>query len=338
MSKFFSFGDIHFSCMNKWNYDAGNNFIKWFENYDFGPKEECEIAFAGDISERDLNPGKVIDQMDRFFELCSLKFASTYICMGNHDKKLYRGEEQHALMFLENKPNIYIAEDETVFTTKNGFNILMLPHQRLETETVNDRYNSIADKFQEEYDVIMGHWQIKSLEGPLSFLDGVDITKYKAKQWAIGHIHTRDRQEYIGSVWPNNVSEQFTKYPRCYKVIDSETGCSEVFIPEFLHYETLVYGEPIPEQKENCTYVYTISSCANEKQAREKYPEVYIRGIESRNKVDMSNITSDSDADGFNIALMKSFDNMLTELDVPVSRTAYSMVKKILTELDEKTD
>ena len=79
MKKIVSFGDIHFSSIQEWSYEAGEHFIEWFENTDFGPKEELEFLFAGDIGQKDVNPGKVIDQMDRLFNSASKKSKWTHI-------------------------------------------------------------------------------------------------------------------------------------------------------------------------------------------------------------------------------------------------------------------
>lgn len=127
MSKVLCFGDVHFSSINAWNYKAGEYFIDWFEHENFGNKDDIEMIFVGDIAERDVNPGNVVDQMWRLFASASSKAKAVYVVCGNHDKKLYHDIEQHSLKFLTNLPNVHVFEKETELVTENGYNVLVLP-------------------------------------------------------------------------------------------------------------------------------------------------------------------------------------------------------------------
>lgn len=342
MKKVLSFGDVHFSAMNAWNIDAGENFIRWFDEQDFGPKEDVEFLFTGDISERDVNPGIVIDQMNRLFNLCSKKGAATWICVGNHDKKLYHDRLQNSLIFLENIEGVHVINEAKTVVSKNGFKILVMPHlhtTEMNSMTLHDFYNQMIDSegFIQEWDICTGHWNIAEGEGHGFKSEGVKIDKLRphVKSWSLGHIHTRSLKEYCGSIWPNKYDEQFSLYKRCYKEYNENEQTIEMPLPEFLHFEELEFGKEPPERKENCAYVYTILNCKSEKLAREKYPTIYIRGIEQQVKADFSNLSSDSSRSGFNQTYSESYSEMIKELKIKVTRAADGIIKGILREKDE---
>lgn len=335
MKKLVRFGDIHFSALNTWNIDAGERFLKWFEKEDFGDKQDLELCLAGDISEKDTNPGIVIDQMIRFFNLCKQKFSKTYVCLGNHDRKLYHGEEQHNCMFLRNDQDICIIEQETSLVTPNGFEVLFLPHKKVENFVSLSKY--YTDKAQELmslskngiYDTIVGHFQIKSNTGKFSFLEGVDISKYKTHSWSIGHIHIRIDEKYLGSVWPNNVDEQNTKLPRGYKVLDENKVDTHVCIPtDFLEYKTIKFGQDL---ESDGNVVYTIEDAPSVKEAEEKYNSFNVRQISH-----MSQVSVDTDAEIEKSSLLdvqrdykKLFDDMIRELNIDVSRSIYAYIQTL---------
>lgn len=342
MKKVLSFGDVHFSAMNPWNIDAGNNFIKWFENQNFGQKEDIEFLFAGDIAERDINPGIVIDQMNRLFKLCSEKGKATWICMGNHDKKLYHDRLQNSLMFLNNIQGVSVINEPKTITSANGFKILFLPHlhtTEMNSMTLHDYYNQLinSDGFIQEWDICTGHWNIAEGEGHGFKSEGVNIEKLKphVKSWSLGHIHTRGLKEYCGSIWPNKYDEQYSLYKRCYKEYNENNQTIEMPLPEFLHYEELELGKEVPEQLPDCAYVYTIINCKSEKLAKEKYPNIYIRGIEQQVKADFSKVGSDKENNGFNKTYTESYDDMVKELKIKVTRAANGIIRGILRERDE---
>lgn len=341
MSKICSFGDVHFSSINQWNSEAGENFIDWFDKEDFGPKDETELVFVGDIAERDTNPGDVIDQMYRLFNLASKKAKHVYVCMGNHDKKLYHDKEQHSLKFLSNFPNITVYETETAITTENGYKVLMLPWQRMvDGITLHDYYNTSLPKelTDTEYDLVVGHWNIKEEKGLQWMQEGVDLKKFKTKSFAIGHIHLRTRDEYVGSVFPNSVAEQNDCYPRGYKVYENGKE-SFVEMPRFLKYVTIKYGESIPEREPNCAYAYVISECNTEAEAKEKYPEIQVRGIErpasTARNIDVNSVESSelsSITTNYITDLPNAFCDFIKETGTTLSRPTFTLIKNLLAE------
>lgn len=341
MSKVICFGDVHFSSINTWNYKAGEHFIKWFEQENFGNKDEIEMIFVGDIAERDVNPGNVVDQMWRLFESASHKAKSVYVVCGNHDKKLYHDIEQHSLKFLTNLPNVHVFEKETELVTENGYKVLVLPWQAKSSEgiTLHDYYNKLSENYKDKtYDIITGHWNIRETTGPAWAQDGVDLTNLHAKCYAIGHIHLRIRDEYIGSIFPNSIAEQNDSYPRGYKIYENGEESFKL-MPRFLKYVTLKLGDELPNEDTNCSYAYIITNCNTEVEAKEKYPDVCIKGIERVPTRITTNTQVCTDGDAVDLSqfsntyisdLPKAFAEMIKESGITVSRSTYSLVNSVI--------
>lgn len=341
MSKVICFGDVHFSSINTWNYKAGEHFIKWFEQENFGNKDEIEMIFVGDIAERDVNPGNVVDQMWRLFESASHKAKSVYVVCGNHDKKLYHDIEQHSLKFLTNLPNVHVFEKETELVTENGYKVLVLPWQAKSSEgiTLHDYYNKLSEDYKDKtYDIITGHWNIRETTGPAWAQDGVDLTNLHAKCYAIGHIHLRIRDEYIGSIFPNSIAEQNDSYPRGYKIYENGQESFKL-MPRFLKYVTLKLGDELPNEDTNCSYAYIITNCNTEVEAKEKYPDVCIKGIERVPTRITTNTQVCTDGDAVDLSqfsntyisdLPKAFAEMIKESGITVSRSTYSLVNSVI--------
>lgn len=341
MSKVICFGDVHFSSINTWNYKAGEHFIKWFEQENFGNKDEIEMIFVGDIAERDVNPGNVVDQMWRLFESASHKAKSVYVVCGNHDKKLYHDIEQHSLKFLTNLPNVHVFEKETELVTENGYKVLVLPWQAKSSEgiTLHDYYNKLSENYKDKtYDIITGHWNIRETTGPAWAQDGVDLTNLHAKCYAIGHIHLRIRDEYIGSIFPNSIAEQNDSYPRGYKIYENGQESFNL-MPRFLKYVTLKLGDELPNEDTNCSYAYIITNCNTEVEAKEKYPDVCIKGIERVPTRITTNTQVCTDGDVVDLSqfsntyisdLPKAFAEMIKESGITVSRSTYSLVNSVI--------
>lgn len=341
MSKVLCFGDVHFSSINAWNYKAGEYFINWFEQENFGNKDDIEMIFVGDIAERDVNPGNVVDQMWRLFASASSKAKAVYVVCGNHDKKLYHDIEQHSLKFLTNLSNVHVFEKETELVTENGYNVLVLPWQAKSAEgiTLHDYYNKLSENYKDKtYDIVTGHWNIKETTGPAWAQDGVDLTNFHANCYAIGHIHLRIRDEYVGSIFPNSIAEQNDSYPRGYKVYENGVETFEP-LPRFLKYVTVKLGEELPAEETNCSYAYIVTECNTEVEAKERYPEACIKGIErvptrittstqvnaDGNTVDISQFSNTYISD-----LPKAFAEMIKESGITVSRSTYSLVNSVI--------
>lgn len=335
MKKFYEFGDIHFSSINPWSQLVGDKFIDWFDKTDFGDKDDIEIGFAGDIAERDVNPGKVVDQIDRLFNIASNKFKHVYVTVGNHDKKLYHDVEQHSLYFLENKKNVTVVDKMQELKSQNGFDILFMPHQRFDNIELTDYYNALPDTvYNKSYDIVFGHWAIKNEKGLDYMKKGVDITKFKdVKSFAIGHVHLRVMPEYLGSIWPNSTVEYDTNRPHGYKVLDEDRKESFVEFPEFLAYKEINLGDSVTDNPDTVT-VYTVKNCNSMLEAVSKYPNLYIKDIErpqsSTSDLELSTDTVKSVAIGYINDIPKAFDDMIKETNMTIGRPVYSLCKKLL--------
>ena len=331
--KFICFGDIHFSSINQWNFEAGEHFIEWFDAHDFGDPNEIEFGFVGDIAERDTNPGNVVDQIDRLFKLCSKKGKHTYIAIGNHDKKLYHDIEQHSLVFLRKYKNVTVIEKETVIDTENGFKILFLPWQRIQGQTLHEYYDSLGDEWTSpHYDALVGHWQIKEDSGPAWQQVGVDISRFDATCMCIGHIHNRVRDEYIGSVFPNNIDEYDPNRARGYKVLNEDRTVTFEELPEFLKYQTIDLGDTPAEPAKECAVVYTVKNCVSELEAQEKYLNLLNRGIERETLLgkDAVDVSTESVSNMTVTEPFEAYEQMVKEMGLKVNRTVHNDIKRLL--------
>lgn len=328
MKKIFGIGDVHFSSMNKWNIETGELFLKWFERWNPGKKEDCELFFAGDISEKDVNPGIVILQMMRLFKLCEEKFAHTYICMGNHEKKYFRCEEQHSLMFLDEFKSITVIENLSHIKTDNGFDVLVMPFFKTTVEhNLYDLYNNLPQEYYDtEWDAIVGHWEIKDTVQFADSKTSVNIDNIKTKAYFIGHIHTRVDEKYLGSVWPNNIKENTTPLPRGIKCLNENREEEFIPFPIFLQYNRIKLNDKIVKHDDRIE-VFVIDDF-NLSKAKEFYKDVhFIPGTVKTKKVE--SIESDDTVLDFT-SYIEIFNKMIDDLNLKISRPIYSKVLKII--------
>lgn len=329
------FGDVHFSSLNPWNKEAGDNFIKFFKD-NFKNEKRTNIAvFLGDIAEKDVNPGSVIDQMTELFDFCSEVFLKTLVLTGNHDKKLHRGVVQTSLEFLNRFENVEVIETIKTFDVE-GRKILAMPHLRTEGISLEEFYNSYDWSNQEHCDIAIGHWTIK-IPGNKLCEDGVDIKKLPVDTVICGHIHNRILPEYTGSCWPNKSSEMDipdTKLPRCYKVWDTKSNKIDcVPWPIFLSYENIEYPNKI-EEVPNCNYsrVFTVYNIKNKLEAVDYYSGHWIKStFIEKDKSTKDNIMKSDEADIFLFKDNKeAFHSMIKEQNLKVSRQAIKIVTDLL--------
>lgn len=314
------FGDLHLSAINPWNYDVGENFIKWFSNFTSSLKDDDpHIIWLGDITEKDVNPGDVIDQEYRVFDICSKVFKSTTVIMGNHDIKLYRQKAQHSLKFLRNFNNVDVVDSPKTVNICNT-KIRILPHIRVQGQSLSDYYSNM--KFDDEVDLTVGHWNIYDPNN--SLLGGVKIDNMKSKNFCLGHIHTRISEEYTGSIFPNKVSEEGE---RVYKVFNNGKLIKEEKLPTFLKYEVIKYPDNVPQYNDTIVRVYTVLGLTNLTAAKSYYKNLYIRGVEPK-KYDNKTLISDE------IFLYKdnlqAYNDWLRETKYPISRKAAVIISNML--------
>lgn len=317
------FGDLHLSAMNSWNCIVCEKFIDWFKKWAEELQDNnAEILWLGDITEKDVNPGDVIDQEYRIFDLCSKRFNKTYILMGNHDLKLYRQKVQHSLKFLRNFENIIIIENPTVINSCNT-SIRCLPYIRVQGQSLADYYTNM--KFDSDVDLTVGHWNFFDAKRP--YEGGVKLDNMRSKMFCLGHIHTRVDPIYTGSIVPNKISEEGE---RVYKVFDSGKLIKEELLPTFLKYETLEYPNKAPIYRDGIIRVFTIVGISNLTLAKSFYKGLNIRAVEAK-KIDKDQTSSYTSEEVFLYKdNLQAYNDWLKETKYPISRRATVMITELL--------
>ena len=276
MGQLYVFGDAHFSALNPWNKDVDEKFIEWFRKFCETQPGCNSIIWLGDITERDVNPGNVVDQVTRLFQMCSDSFKEVFVVMGNHDLKLYRGDLQHSLKFLENFKNVKVVTKVEDIMIQHIL-VRFMPFQRIEGTTLNDYYSNLTWDSKPEADLTVGHWN-KTGDG---CFDGVDISKMKTKEFCLGHIHTRISPEYIGSLFPNKSTEVGERVYKVYnKDCDEDKMTSvEVKLPTFLSYDVIKYPDKIADVKDDAVHIYSVSNIHSLNEAKVYYKNYYIKSL-----------------------------------------------------------
>lgn len=325
------FGDVHFSAMNPWNRDVADVFIRWFEK-EFGDShKEDSLWMLGDLADSAVNGGFVIEKMFHFVSYAASRFSKVYILMGNHDVKLIRSISQSAVSFLNEIDNVEVIDKPREITSLSGLKVLCLPHMRLSNgKSIADYYNS-SDYSQwmssQRADVCIGHVAIKD---DFIFKDELDIDRIPADIKIFGHIHTRSRKEYIGSVWPCKDSEVETKHPRCYMVIDKDKNIKEVKLPVFLTYKTVEYPEEA-KAEEGVVTVFIVDGLQSLAEARSFYKDVYVKSVSKKLQTskESSNLKQEVDLKVFRSS-KEALDSAIAEQKISVSRPVYSELVKAL--------
>lgn len=317
------FGDIHLSAMTPWVHEVGEKFISWFDKWcDSINDSDPNILWLGDITEKDVNPGDVVDQEYRLFKRCSEVFNNVYVLMGNHDLKLYKSKAQHSLKFLRNIPHVHIIETPEEFTINNT-SIRALPFMRIEGQTLVDYYSNM--KFDADVDLVVGHWNKVDKKNPL--IKGIDISNMRSKMFCLGHIHTRVDPDYTGSIFPNKVNEEGQ---RVYKIFNDGKLIDEVELPCFLKYKTITYPEKIENANDGIVYVYEVNGIKSLQAAKQQYPDKYIRGVRAV-IIDKETTSSYKSSDIFVYKNnLEAYNDFLKETKYPVSRRASVIINDLL--------
>lgn len=326
----YSFGDVHFGDTYEWGLEIGQRFLKYIKTVDFGNKDEIEAILVGDLSDKDKNAGEAVDQISEFGQILSEKFKHVYIVTGNHDKKTTRHNKvQNAIKFLGNRyDNVTVYEDPCYVKTSNGFDCCFLPYIGKDDSQCNEQLNEWLTNNKGEADITAGHFFVN---GDLPGI-GVDFNLLpKSKLYAIGHIHTRLQEYYLGSIWPNKITEVETKYARAIRALDDKGNISEITIPEFVVYEEVTYPDKIVRVRDNLTHIYTVNNCNNILLAKNYYKGNYVRAV-----IRQDELSSEIDikADDKQIFLYKNdkeaFDAMIKETGIKVSDTLYKYCEELM--------
>lgn len=332
--KVYSLGDTQFQALNQWNYEAGNRFIDWFEDVEVEPGSY--LIHLGDVGEKDINPGNVVCQMERFFNACREKFEKTFILVGNHDIKQYHGVTQVSFEFAEEKPGIEIVRDIKVLDL-GGQAILAMPHVRVPGKTIIDYYNALsAEDYakllppgKDMFDLCVGHWQKQTDDGGPTWLSsGVDISRIPAKRFALGHIHDRPFEEYTGSAWPLRVSEETGAFPRVIRVLGESDFEEDIQIPRILTYDKVRYPDPIQKADDGLIHVYTVDNCPNVGAARELYKGAHIRSLGLPPVDDGKSVTTEEDFEVKDFC--EAFQLFLKEKGLRINRNVLKTVNEAL--------
>lgn len=320
------FGDVHLSCLNPWNYAIGEKIINWFSSR-FSKEDKSNYAiFAGDITEKDVNPGDVIDQLDALMYFCTEHFKKVYIVMGNHDLKLYKGRVQHSLKFLKRKYCVEIIE--TVQDIELEGNIIRCcPFLRVEGQTVEDYYSNFEWGGWPQAKVTVGHWNI--IDPAAKMGGGVDVSKMKTDYFALGHIHTRISPVYMGSIAPNNISEYTPNQKRVFKILSPDGSFTEEEIPHFVEYLTIQYPNPVPESNTDTVKIYTVDNCKSVQEAKAFYSDYFVKSIVNTAVAQKDRVEIKTDFIIFEDNL-KAVDAWLKESKLSLSRPAYAILQKAL--------
>jgi calcineurin-like phosphoesterase family protein len=318
-------GDLHLSAMNPWNYEISENFIKWFETWVANIKKEDSnphLLWLGDITEKDVNPGDVIDQEFRIFQICSNNFITTHVIMGNHDIKLYRQKAQHSLKFLRNFPNVSVV-DKPIDVNISNTKVRMLPHVRVQGRTLSEYYSTMT--FRTDVDLVVGHWNKYDPSSPIQ--GGVKTDNMRTKALCLGHVHTRTDPDYTGSVFPNKVDEIGQ---RVIKVFNDGAFVKEIELPQFVSYDSIEYPKEIVEPQDGKVHIYTVEGISNITAAKSFYKDHFIRGVLSK-KIDKDQTTGFISDDVFMYKdNYQAFNDWLKETKYPLSRKAAAILSQIL--------
>ena len=320
-------GDLHFRTDLWWG-GVAESFLSWFEKAEVGGI----LIQAGDVTDKDVNPGDTVDLVYRFAQICASKFEHTYILVGNHDRKLYKGRDQYSFKFLKRMDGITVIEEPKIYDL-HGVKTAMIPFVRTRGMTVDEYYESNLPKefYSEEFDILVGHLAVKE-KG--TYYGGIDISKMKSKNYALGHIHSRPQASkfaklYTGSIAPCKVDEDLTgDQPRCIKIFEDAVLTEEVSIPRFMTYDSVTFPKEIPKTSDGLIHVYTVKGCKNLALARGFYKESHIRGVEKSKKSDVE-VSVGERGKAFG-STREAFSSMLKETGMKISRPVHKYVSDLL--------
>jgi DNA repair exonuclease SbcCD nuclease subunit len=317
-------GDIHFRSDGHWS-EIAEKFLGWFE----GVNLDGTLIQLGDVTDKDMNPGNTVEYVYRFAELCQKKFLKTYVLVGNHDRKLYKGREQYSVKFLNRIEGLEVVDRPRVETIE-GLKTLMLPFIRPRGLSCEEYYETKLDpEFYEEVDLLVGHVAAKE-KGAM--YGGVDLAKFKPKQIALGHIHSRPlhisyREAYTGSIAPFKINEDLPgDLPRVVKVFEN-SQTSEIEIPKFVSYDEVTYPEKISPPTDDLIHIYTVKECKNLFKAKAFYEGHHIRAVEKKAKIVEVEV---GERGKVFETKREAFSSMIKDSKMRVSRPVYKYVLDLL--------
>lgn len=327
-------GDVHFRDDRDCFRATCESFLDWFASWDKNTPEN-NLILAGDLVERNLLTGTVVDYLERFRS--SSRFKAIYICVGNHDRKKINNVDQLAYEFFKNQANIHVYEEATEVNI-DGLNVLFLPNFRGLNKTglsMPDFYSNLDKNklFKNDYDLVVGHFSDEDIPFGNS-AEVVSLKNIKTKKICLGHIHTRtiSPEKYIGSVFAGKKSENDNT--RAAWIWDGQKWREEK-LPVFNEFLSVTYPEDLPKSKA-LVPIYTVLGCSSEKIALEKYGDIFIRKTSRDFTEDVSKSLADFDenfTDIKNINIPQLFDSFVTSQGTSFSQNILARCKSIIEQL-----
>lgn len=327
-------GDLHFRS-DQWYGEVFEKWMTWFERVDFGPRDETTLIQLGDPTHKDVVPGDVTWLLKRFVDVCHERFRHTYVLVGNHELKSYKGKLQYSTKWLECEPGFTVVKDEGVLEI-GDVKVLALPFKRVRDKTIEAYYDEcvLPEYYSTEYDFLVGHLSAK--ERGLKF-PGVDFTRYSTKELCLGHIHTRMKKSeyvnsYVGAVIPLSVYEaEQEQEPRCYRVYEKKDGVltkKDSPIPQIIQYDEVEYPNPIVRKRDEFVHVYRVFDCRSLSKAKAHYSKNHVFAVEKRKK-DEVEVSSGIEVKKF-ASKLEAMTEMIKETKKSIGRRTYGYLKEIL--------
>ncbi len=262
-------GDLHLRADYPWFVESAEHFLKWFDDWDLN-NQDNEIMLLGDLVERPVNGGIVVDFLERLYLYSD--FKRMHIIVGNHDFKRIDKKYQLAYDFLKRKSSVSIYEKK-VDVNIQRINCLLLPFitPTIDIPVPNKYYSDLYKKRGFVSDVVFGHIQDENFPG-----DGVKNIDKLAKYICLGHIHSRVHSNYIGSLYPNNYSQNGQRYFRTYEKLNNSIIEEEHPLPIFLDFKIINYGDEVIKDKA-LTSVYVIHGGPARNLMDSKYEGLHIK-------------------------------------------------------------
>lgn len=264
-------GDLHFRADYPWFKEAAEHFLDWFENWNLNNSSN-ELVLLGDLVERPVNGGIVVDFLERLHTESS--FRRMHIVVGNHDFKRIDKVYQLAYEFLKRKENVVIYSKK-IDVVIQGMSCLMLPFlpPTPEIPSPYKYYSNLHKDPSEKYkrNILFGHIQDKNFPG-----DSVKHLEKLSDNICLGHIHTRVHENYIGSIVPNNYSQNGQRYFRTYQKLKNGLTMTEDLLPVFLDFKIINYGDDVVND-DSLTSVYVIHGGPAENLMDSKYENLHIK-------------------------------------------------------------
>lgn len=316
-----SLGDLHFRADYPWFRNSAESFLEWFETWTLNNSNNT-LILLGDIVDKSINGGIVIDYIERLVN--SSNFLEIYIVAGNHDFKRVNGVYQLAYDFLNRRNNVHIIR-EMVDIEIEDMTCLFLPHlvPTVKIPAPSKYYSDLYKSRKTKADIVFGHIQDKSFPG-----ESVANLDKLANHICLGHIHVRVNSSYLGSVFPQNYSENGERICRIYKASGKRVAIDvqDEVLPTFLDFKTIEYGGDVV--KDNAlNSVYVIHNCPPDHLLDSKYDNIYIRKKYKApvKKADVKKSSGKKTTKEYFNAFLKQSNSVYNRTSIKICREALSV-------------